>query len=338
MKLVSKKEIPVEVCYDLSVEKNYNFFANGVCVHNTNASVCLSSSGEMWVQSRSNIITPENDNAGFAMFVEQHKDEFTNILHRANIGCGSTTQDLVIFGEWCGGNIQKNVAICELPRMFVIFGIAIAYNVETAFKTYYTREEVQKVCTSVSKPEGTIPTESKIYCIYDFPIFNMNINFENPHESVAILNQMTENVGTECPVGKAFGISGLGEGIVWRCTEYSYDDSGYFFKVKDERHSKSKVKTLANVDVERINNIKELADSLANSGRLEQMHQTVFNTLNGGETDITKIGEFIKVVMHDVLKEDLDILAASGFTTKDVSGFIAKNCKNFIMEKLGEFK
>lgn len=313
-------------------------FEGTIKLHGTNSSVVLGSDGEMWCQSRSNIITPQDDNAGFAMFVEQHKDEFTNLMHRSIIECGFTTEDLVIFGEWCGGNVQKGVAVCELPKMFVIFGIAIAHDVETKYKTYFTREEVQNVCSSVSKPEGSVPTESKIYCIYDFPTFEIEIDFENPHESVQILNKMTDDIGTECPVGKAFGISGIGEGAVWRCVEDGYDDSGYFFKVKDERHSNSKVKVLANVDVERINNIKELADTLANNGRLEQMHQTLFNTLNGGETDITKTGEFIKAVMGDIIKEDMDVVAASGFTWKEVAGPASKICKNFIMEKLGEFK
>lgn len=307
----------------------------GTCkIHGTNASVVLGGDGEMWVQSRPNIITPEYDNAGFAMFVERNKDEFTNLLNRANIECGYTTEDLVIFGEWCGGNIQKGVAVCELPKMFVIFGIAIAHDVETKYKTYFTREEVQNVCRSLSWPEGTTPTESNIYSIYDFPTFEIEIDFENPHESVQILNKLAELVGDECPVGKAFGISGIGEGVVWRCVEDGYEDSGYFFKVKDERHSNSKVKVLANVDVERINNIKELAERLANNGRLEQMHQTVFNTLNGGETDISKTGEFIKAVMHDIAKEDISLIAENGFTFKEISSPVSKICRDYLMANL----
>jgi len=159
------------------------------------------------------------------------------------------------------------------------------------------------------------------------------------------LNLVTGLIGDQCPVGLAFGNDGkdekrttdstIGEGIVWRCTSLPYSqDSGCFFKVKDERHSSSKVKTLAAVDVERINDIKELADRLANNGRLEQIAQTTFDLLNGGEYDQTKIGVFIKNCMSDIAKEDLDMIAASGFNMKEVSGPIAKICRDFVMKNL----
>lgn len=38
----------------------------------------------------------------------------------------------------------------------------------------------------------------------------------------------------------------------------------------------------------------------------------------------------------DIAKEDMDVIAASGFTFKDIGGPIAKICRNFIMVKLGE--
>jgi len=222
--------------------------------------------------------------------------------------------------------------------MFVIFDMAVSHIVETGYKSHFTRQEVMDVCDiadrAVSKPNGNIPGESRVYCIHDFPRYECEIDFDNPHMIQNELNKITELVGDECPVGKAFGVSGIGEGVVWRCIESEYDDSGYWFKVKDERHSNSKVKTLATVDVERINDINELAEQEAHNGRLEQMHQTVFDTLNGGETDIKRMGDFIKAVMADIAKEDMDVIAASGFTWKEVSGPVSKICREFVMKKL----
>src|SRR3990170_1416693 len=114
MKLVKRNEIPREICYDLSVQKNHNFFANGICVHNTHGAYVESPTGECWFQSRENIITPEKDNAGFAMF-----------------------------GEWCGGGIQKGVALNQLLKMFVIFGIALVD--ADGQKQYLTRKQVEEV-------------------------------------------------------------------------------------------------------------------------------------------------------------------------------------------------
>lgn len=310
-------------------------FEGTVKLHGTNASVCMAQDGNMWVQSRENIITPEKDNAGFAMFVEANKDAFMDLLLTGlHIKRFTSTKDtVVVFGEWCGGSIQKGVAISKLPKTFVIFGMALVD--EEGNKTFFTRQEVVDTCDGcrddVKKPQWTIPERSEIYCIYDFPTYTIDIDFENPHESQNELNELTTKVGDECPVGYRFGIENeVGEGIVWRCVEEGFEDSGFWFKVKDERHSNSKVKTLATVDVERINNIKELSERLAHNGRLEQGKQVVFGIDN--EVDVKKIGEYIQWVMRDIAKEDLDVIAASGFTMKEISGPVSKIARDIVLK------
>lgn len=98
-----------------------------------------------------------------------------------------------------------------------------------------------------------------------------------------------------------------------------------------DKHSNSKVKTIAAVDVDRINNINKLAETVANNGRLEQIAQTTFDLLNGGEYDVKKLGDFIKNVMKDIAKEDLDTIAASGYTMKEISGPVSKICREHVM-------
>lgn len=312
-------------------------FEGTVKLHGTNASVCLAADGEMWVQSRENVITPEKDNAGFAMFVKSKEDAFNDLLVTAReLYKHDPNNTIVVFGEWCGKGIQKGVAISELPKMFVIFGIA-SVDAE-GNKTYYSRQMITNVVDGgreyVTTPNGSIPEKSGIYCIYDFPTFMFGIDFENPHEAQNTLNEVCMQVEAECPVGKAFGVSGIGEGIVIRCVYDGYNDSGFWAKIKGDKHSNSKVKTLATVDVERINNLKELAERLAHDGRLEQMAQKVFDTLNGGVVDISRTGEFIKAVMQDIFKEEIDVIAASGFIGKDLNGPISKIARDFIMKKL----
>ena len=315
-------------------------FEGTVKLHGTNAAIArkVLEPQEMWCQSRENIITPEKDNAGFAMFVKGHEDEFRDLIATA-IGIHDRSHEfpyILVFGEWCGKGIQGGVAISDLPKMFVIFGIALAD--EEGNKHYFTRQEVTDVVDGgreyVLRATGTVPTETGIYCIWDFPTYGCEIDFDAPHEKQNFLNDRTAEVEAECPVGKAFGVTGVGEGIVWRCIEPGWEDSGYWFKVKGEAHSKSKVKTLATVDVERINNINELAEKLANDGRLEQMCQQVFDTLNGGEPDIKRTGEFIKAVMQDIFKEEMDTVAASGFTGKELNGPVSKRARDFLMTKL----
>ncbi len=292
-------------------------FEGTVKLHGTNAAVGVLND-QVWFQSREHIITPEKDNAGFAMFASGRVSTFKGVADKASRHFGTNYKPILIFGEWCGGNIQKGVAISQLPKMFVVFGIACVE--DDGKKVYMKRQDVV----------DCVESDESIKSIYDFQTFTKTIDFENPHESVKEINAITDDVENECPVGKALGVSGIGEGVVWRCVDEGYEDSGFWFKAKGEKHSKSNVKTIASVDVERINNLKELASKLAHNGRLEQMAQQVFDTLNGGEIDVKKTGDFIKAVVQDIFKEELDTISASGFTGKDLNGPVAKLCLDWI--------
>ncbi len=308
--------------------KLHGTHASVVISYQQDASVVISYQQDAWFQSRENIITPRKDNAGFAMFAHANLPLFKKIaIFALKDRTDAEDKDFAIFGEWCGKGIQKGVAISHLPKMFVIFGMAIV-DMEGQ-KTYLTREEVANSIDSYKT--------AQIRSIYDFQTWEMKIDFENPKIHQNLLNSITEAVESECPVGKSLGVAGVGEGVVWRCVTPGYNDSGFWFKVKGKEHSKSKVRTLATVDVEKLQNIAVLAERVANNERLEQMHQKVFDTLNGGETKRTMMGDFIKAVMVDIFKEELDLIAASGFAGKDLNSPISKICKNFIMDKLGEF-
>jgi hypothetical protein len=39
-----------------------------------------------------------------------------------------THTTITIYGEWCGGNIQKGVGITNLEKSFFIFGVKITPN------------------------------------------------------------------------------------------------------------------------------------------------------------------------------------------------------------------
>ena len=317
-------------------------FMGTVKLHGTNAGVSarVDDIQNLWAQSRENIITPMQDNAGFALFVEGQRENFIDLLTTAkhvHESHGAGYEYISVFGEWCGQGIQKGVAISELPKMFVIFGFA--FSNEDGQKLYFNHNQIIDTIDGcreyVVKPSfGGEHKPNQMYSIYNFRTYFMDIDFENPHEAQNALNEITMAVEASCPVGVAFGVEGVGEGVVWHCTHPDYNDSGYWFKVKGDKHSNSKVKTLASVDVEKINNIKVLAEKLAHNGRLEQAVQNVFNTLNGGEVDPKGIGECIKWVMRDCFKEEMDTIAAGGFTGKELNGPISKIVRDYVMANL----
>ena len=87
-------------------------FHGTVKLHGTNAAIVSNlATGQVWTQSRTQIITPENDNAGFAQFVSNEQAAFMDLLPTASrvageFGYNSGSETLAIYGEWCGGNIH----------------------------------------------------------------------------------------------------------------------------------------------------------------------------------------------------------------------------------------
>jgi hypothetical protein len=285
--------------------------------HGTNASRSINVDGEQWSGSRTQIITPESDNAGFATFCHSKNDVFAELFKLIPF---NGYDYITIFGEWCGTKIQKGVAISELPRMFVIFDIKRSYdNPEDGDNVYATNEEIKLLRSP----------ENQIYNIFDYPTHEIVVDFGNPSLSQNAIIDLTLSVEEECPVGKAFGVSGVGEGVVG---SFIWNGIKHRFKSKGIKHAGvSKVKVLHTVDEPRLRKILEIADQVTPSWRLSQMYKTI-----QGESDEilerTKIAEFIKLVIADVVKEDLDIIIDAGFELKDVASKISNISKNYFFD------
>lgn len=146
---------------------------------------------------------------------------------------------------------------------------------------------------------------------------------------------MTIEVENECPIAKAFGYSNeVGEGIV-----FLHESNGkrYLFKSKGEKHAgKSKVKTLKPVDNDRINKVLEIADKVTPEWRLDQMLTTSCDLLNGGTIDTKKLGDFIRLVVNDVMKEELDVLTENGIEPKEINKYISDISRKFFFSRYNE--
>ena len=265
-------------------------FHGTVKLHGTNAGISFDpSTNELQAQSRNRVITPESDNAGFAFFVESNKEELIEWFKSQHFD-----EVVTVFGEWCGGNIQKGVALSQLSKMFVVFDIKVG-------DYYYLPYEVVLV---------DMPLNVK--SVYDFPTYSVDVDFSNPEGCVGTLQEITVGVEEECPVGKFFGVSGVGEGVVWKS---SGTMPRQVFKVKGEKHSVTKVKKLTSSSVENMEGIKEFVQYALTEQRLLQGIGEVF----GDQTpDISNLGDFIKWVKGDIFSEEMDTLISSGIEPKHV--------------------
>lgn len=81
-------------------------------IDGSNAAVGVTERGQVYAQSRKRIITPEDDNFGFARFVQAHADEF-----REKLGIG------LHFGEWYGSGIQRGYGLQGGKKRFALFNV-----------------------------------------------------------------------------------------------------------------------------------------------------------------------------------------------------------------------
>jgi len=296
-----------------NAEKPTINFSGTVKLHGSCASVSFSpGTGEIWYQSRKRIITVESDNHGFAHFCESRKNIIMELLRNTTDELSSDLSDIgiiSIFGEFCGRGIQKGVAISQLPPMFVIFAVKIVpAGVASSFYI---------------EPKGLRSADDRIFNITDFDTYSVNVDFNYPELAQAEFIDIVEKVEAQCPVGKKLGVEGIGEGVVW---VGFHDGVWHVFKTKGSLHSVSHVKTVAAVDVEKVSSIMEFCDYSVTENRMRQAIDEIFIS-TGEEITIKRMGDFLRWVVKDIAKEEMDVLLKNELTMKDVSRSISNKAR-----------
>jgi hypothetical protein len=300
--------------YDMSIPKPKLTFKGTVKLHGSNAGVSCNAKDGIYTQSRNNAfdMTEQPDShMGFTHFVRKSTPVFSrffeDIFEHNKISADEFTA--TIYGEWAGKGIQRGVGISEIPKSFFIFGVKISKPGDDEFDSYWV--DYNYSCAD----EG-------IYNIDDFGTYEVEVDFNMPQLAQTKFSEITLAVEEECPVAKHFGHSGVGEGVVWSTL---YKGSVHRFKVKGEKHSVSKVKTLAPVDVEKLNSIKEFVDYAVTENRFDQAITEVFGSYD--KMDVKKMGDFIRWVVKDIMSEELDTMTENGLEPKDVNKFVSSRAR-----------
>lgn len=316
-----------------------------VKLHGTNGSIVLNEQGIISFHSKSKLcgyvdtddsFNLNSDNAEFAQSMYRRLDAVKEVLENAKT-LSKELYDKVIYpikvsGEWAGMGIQKGVGISFLPKKsFFIFGV----------KFGETNQKLKRGWVQVSYTQNLSSKETQesgIYAITDFPVFEVDIDFNSPEFIQNTLVKYTEQVEKCCPVSevlKTTNTSGekelLGEGIVWTPDDADLCwDTGTWFKTKGQKHSVSKVKSVAAVDTEKLNSIQEFVEYAVTDNRLEQ------GLIEVG-LDQKLVGKFIGWVNSDINKEESDTLESNNLTMKDVGKYVSNKARVFYLEKLNTF-
>lgn len=291
-----------------------------VKLHGTNAGIRVYKDGRVEYLSRNRVLSSESDNAGFM----NHFKDRNEITDLAKLMMGQEGfEHLTYYGEWVGPGIQKGVAISEIPqKTFFLFGVqdpnGFAVDPNTLNIEYVENDWFE------NSPD--------IYTIFQFKTFQKLIDFNKPEYIHNELAELTMEVEAECPVAKHFGISGIGEGIVWKPLDANWNDPKYWFKTKGDKHSVSKVHKIVEIDAEAIYNRDKLIEAICTENRLEQGIQ-VHKEL-GHSFEMRDIGLYLRWVFNDIIKEERDRIEASGFTQKELSKGISDVAKRHYIKAI----
>lgn len=277
-------------------------FKGTVKLHGTNAGIILHMDGStITYQSRGRELSLQRDNMNFMLSMSNKdlKPLFEDIEYKETIA---------IFGEWCGKGIQSGVAISQVDPIFVIF----ACKVDDTWIEY-----------------NRSSNEQGIYNINDFKTWELEIDFEQPEMIQNYLEEQTLLVEQECPVAKKFGITGIGEGIVWSC---NYNDRYYTFKTKGDKHSVSKVIKVGSVDIEQIENVNKFVDYALTINRLKQG----IDYLKEMELEVHQksTGEYLRWIVNDILKEENDTIVENQLDVKKVCSELSRKARLWFFNNL----
>lgn len=313
---VGKDEETQKTVYDYNKQLPIINFIGTTKIHGTNFCVGFSPlDNEFWFQSRNNIITPIKDNLGSARFAYDRLDCFKDIVSKIE---NPNNENIWIYGEFAGKGVQDGVSVSEVDKFFTIFKIKVG-------NIWLSNDFIETLNTYI---------EYRIFNTFMFGYEQIEIDFNKPELCQNKLIEMTLKIEELCPVGKYFGVDGIGEGLVFSAVGNEYNSSEYWFKSKGEKHSVTKVKKLVEVDVEKIENVLKFVESVLTENRLLQGFQYLTET--GKELSEKSTGDFIRWCHNDIVKEETDRLIVSNIKEKDLGKYIPNLARKWFFNKLSE--
>jgi hypothetical protein len=270
-----------------------------VKLHGTNAGVHIDHDGAITCQSRNRVITPEDDNAGFAAWIHGSADILAWLSMQRLV-------DTTFYGEWCGGNIMQGTALNKLEKHWVLFAERIS-GIGALGDLWYG-------------PPATSEAPDGVYSILQVQQHHKDVDFDLPRGAdvtVKDIEDLTLAIDAECPWGKFRGVEGIGEGLVWRPIGEHQGITDLMFKSKGGSHRDNpnrRPKVL--LDPERLANLTAFIDFAVTPERLQQGFEYLEEM--GMARDRSSTGAYVQWVANDVKTECALELVANGMVWKDV--------------------
>ena len=277
-------------------------------LHGCNIGFQVGSDGAYVVQSRNQIVeeTCNSSINGVREWMDKNSQVMVDIAFNITkenmlyepLSTDEHDERVILFGEWCGKNVQSKVALTTCPFMFVLFDVAMV--VDGGF-VWLKREKIKKI--------ENIP-EINFYNIHNFTVKEVTLSTrEKCGEALCFINEETCKIDKLSPFVKDLnGVEGVGEGLVWtteltlkeRHAKYSNNWCIQCkFKSKGKRHRVINTNNIK-YDVETLGNIQKAVEYAITENRLTQCVQEL--GLEKHSTANTR--KVIKWMIKDVQSEE----------------------------------
>jgi hypothetical protein len=278
-------------------------FSGTVKLHGTHADLVIYADDIIRLQSRNRLaLDIVHDNYGVAASIlplrtetlklrDEFRKRFLELNPREKI---DDEFPIIIAGEWIGPGVQKSVAIEKLPRKyFVILSISIN-------NSWLPNEGY-----------GDISNESVgIYNISRGGTFSEILDVNDTEAFMERAMALTIAVEKECPFAKSFGLSGVGEGIVWKAEHPLGASSRFWMKTKGPLHrvvDRDSLKKAVAARGENTTKAKAFAEAVVTAQRLDQAWDFLV------EMEIARnkkgLGDFMRWLNNDVEVEEKKAIA-----------------------------
>ncbi|KAK4945876.1 hypothetical protein LTR10_014967 [Elasticomyces elasticus] len=315
----------------LSPHPNSYPFIGTTKLHGTHADILIKATGEISLQSRNRTdLSVANDNLGFAAFCLARElairrlaarilDRSRTLHHTSELG-----EEVLLAGEWIGSGIQRGVAISKMEKSFVLCSIRI--------ENKRSWEHIEDYADISNHAEG-------LHNVSKAGFFHLDYSFED--EGAAFLAEakiLTLGVADACPFGKAMGVDGKGEGIVWTPSRLSDlpNTEDFWLKTKEE-HFRSvavpqrKEKLPESADARE--KAKAFAELNCTEGRLGQAWAYLLEM--GVGRDMKGMSTFLGWMTKDIEVEEKREIESGGFG-RMWKGEVARVAKVWYERKLAE--
>lgn len=300
-----------------------------VKLHGTHADIVVHNDDRIVLQSKNVAkITVANDNLGFAAAMADKTYAILDLKNRyverwKAINPSLTydpRQPVVIAGEWVGTGIQKDVAVSQLSRRFVIVSVAI--NGSWIEDKYYRDYEAP---------------EASIYNVSRAGTFNMHLDCNDIPHTLRVAEMFAERVALTCPFALEFKIQGEGEGIVWKpALEHLNANPALWFKTKGGRFKPSFTPQSKKLPVG-VQERRDAADAAAIAWcSQERLRQGWAYMKEVGLTrDQRSLGEYLKWMQNDILLEEKSVIKEQDIDEAALRISIARVARLWYMQRVG---